>query len=75
MAAHVPDSARRTISTPIEGANMLTADKIPNPDIPVRNTALLLVMSDILPMGRLMAATAMVYELTIQLTKAAFTPK
>ena len=68
MAADVPDNARRSISIPMDGARMLAADKMPNPAIPVRNTALRLVMSDTFPIGRLMAATAIVYELTIQLT-------
>ena len=68
IAAHVPDSARRIIRTPIDGAKILIADKRPNPAIPVRKTVLRLVISDTLPIGRLMAATAMVYELTIQLT-------
>jgi hypothetical protein len=60
MAAHAPESTRKKIRITNEGAKMLTADKIPKPDIPVRNTVLRLVMSEILPIGRLMAATAIV---------------
>ena len=53
----------------------LTRDSMPNPAIPVRKTFFMPAASASFPKGRLIAATAMVYVLTTQLTVAALTWK
>lgn len=75
IAAHIPVRALSVISTPMVGAKMLAAESMPKPVMPVIKIVLRLVISEIFPNGRLIAAMVIVYELTIQLTEPALTPK